>query len=255
LPPRSPFLTWLHPLQCFATRIRKDTHQCELPSFRRNRERMELLDSRSPLTPEFLRYPSPIEEPGDGNTISPEDRPRTSFLSYRSDGSDATNLIERSTPLQSPNNRPASFKSQLQFDNGDGVVLRSPTRNFIWTWILTIVSTVWVLFTVYFAYNCTLEKPLSTWLIFPGPDNTILTLNVLSHGTIFLLRELASSVFEAVRWAFASSKEGISAFSFLGMSRATSPLGVLNLMARSATSRWFAKDGHRMWGLQRYVHH
>jgi hypothetical protein len=197
--------------------------------------------------PELRRYPTPnqLEAVSDSQTPS--------YPSFRPNDSDAANW---SQPLNAYN-RPVSFDSHPQFDDGDRVSLRlrSPFRQFFWTWALTIVSIIWVVFTVYFAYNCTMDKPLSTTLVFSRPDNTILALNILSHGTILLLRELTSSVFEAVRWAFASSKDGISAFSFLGLSRATSPLGVLNLMGGSARSKpfKFAKDGHRIWGFQRYL--
>lgn len=112
-----------------------------------------------------------------------------------------------------------------------GVRLQSTFRQFFWTWLLAFFAACWITFTIYFAYNCTLEKPLSTTLIFSSPDNTLLALNILSHGTILFLKELTSAVFEAVRWAFASSNKGIPAYSFLSLGRATNLFGILILIA------------------------
>lgn len=77
-------------------------------------------------------------------------------------------------------------------------------------------------------------------------------LNVLSHGTLIFLKTLTSSVFEAVRWAFVSSSIGISAFNFIGLSRATNTLGVLALIFNKSGSNGFRYNGYRLWGLQRY---
>jgi hypothetical protein len=63
---------------------------------------------------------------------------------------------------------------------------------------------------------------------------------------------LTSSVFEAVRWAFASSRSGIPASSFLSLSRATSVFGILNLLIGNEKHSLVRKDGHRFWSLQRY---
>ena len=212
---------------------------------------MESRCSRPPSTSGFLQYSSQID---DGDNISQTSRyPRTSYTSQGANVSeDAINLIEHSPPLGLPYPRPSQIiSSRFQYDIDNGVTLRSPIRQLFWSWILSVVASVWVIFTVYFAYNCTLDRPLSTRLMFSRPDNTILALNVLSHGTIFLLGHLTSSVFEAVRWALASSKNGISVFSFIGLSRATSPLGVMTLMVGNAGSKLFARDGHRLWGFQR----
>ena len=133
-----------------------------------------------------------------------------------------------------------------------GVRLQSTFRQFFWTWLLALFAAFWIMFTIYFAYNCTLEKPLSTALIFSSPDNTLLVLNILSHGTIFCLKELTSAVFEAVRWAFASSNKGIPAYSFLSLSRATNLFGILILFAGKEKNSLASKEGHRIWGFQRY---
>lgn len=139
-------------------------------------------------------------------------------------------------------------------DNGSsqlhGSRLESNTYNFLWTWVLIIVSVAWITFTIYFAYNCTLPNPPSPKLVLSNPSNTLLVLNILSHGAIQLLKELMSSAFEAVRWALASTSSGIPAYTFLGLSRATGPLGVSVLLFWN-TSIHDRRSGHRFWTSQR----
>ena len=132
-----------------------------------------------------------------------------------------------------------------------GTRLDSTFRQFLWTWIVSLIAVAWVGFTICFAYNCTLVNPFLPSLLFSNPKYTLLMLNILSHGTIILLKDLTSSAFEAVRWAFASSKKGVSASSFIGLSRATSALGILDLVFGRSGSYGLGKDGHRLWGLQR----
>lgn len=105
-------------------------------------------------------------------------------------------------------------------------------------------------FTVFFAYNSSLEHPLSTKLIFDRPEKSILVLNIASQLTIFGLAELTSCVLEAIRWAFACSAAGASAYTFLALSRATNAVGVLCLVLGNDNQNG-GKDGHRLWGGQR----
>jgi hypothetical protein len=132
-----------------------------------------------------------------------------------------------------------------------GIRLDGMIRQFTWTWILALLTMVWILFTIYFAYNSSMDQPKAPLLIFTNPQNTILTLTILSHVTVLLLEAMTSSALESVRWAFACSKDGISTFSFLGLSRATGILGVLNLLLEGGKDSFFKRDGHRFWGIQR----
>ena len=132
---------------------------------------------------------------------------------------------EKPKPIPQQVSESAAERSTRAMSDPGGTRLDSTLRQFLWTWILTLIATGWVTFTICFAYNCTLQSPFSTALLFSRPENTLLVLNVLSHGTIILLKDLTSCAFEAVRWAFASSKEGVSASNFIGLSRATNALG------------------------------
>ena len=129
--------------------------------------------------------------------------------------------------------------------------LNSRVWNQASTLVLTGLTTLMMTLTIFFAYNSSAEHPLTHKLIFANPSTNILVLNVLSQLAIFCLSELTTWVFAAVRWSFASSLSGIPAFTFLVLSRATNPLGVLALLL-GRNDPGFSRDSHRFWGGQRY---
>jgi hypothetical protein len=132
--------------------------------------------------------------------------------------------------------------------------LESPLHQQRFTVLLALLTAMCMSFTVFFAYNSSLERPVSSTLIFEKPERSILVLNIASQMTIFCLAELTSSVLESTRWAIASSDSGTPAYTFLALSRATSIVGVLCLLGKSDGPRTtFQGDGHRLWGSQRYV--
>src|SRR5271154_1167236 len=138
---------------------------------------------------------------------------------------------------------------QSRFDpSGDN--FPSPIRQQTCTLIIACVTAVFMSFTIFFAYNSSMETPVSATLVFSNPERSILALNVLSQVTIFFLHELTTSVLEATRWAFASSASGVSAFAFLSMSRATSIVGVLCLLMGNGPTPY--KVEKELWGGQRY---
>jgi len=112
-----------------------------------------------------------------------------------------------------------------------------------WTLLLVILTAMTMSFTIFFAYNSSLAKPISRKLILAKPERSILVLNLASQITIFCLAELTTSVLEALRWALACTPSGVSAHTFLALGRSTNILGVLFLL--------FAR-GHKFWGSQRY---
>src|SRR5271169_6443774 len=127
---------------------------------------------------------------------------------------------------------------------------QSPMRKQRYTLILATLTAGCMAFTVFFAYNSSLEHPMSSKLIFNRPEKSILVLNIASQITIFCLAELTTCVLDAVRWAFASSVTGASAYTFLALSRATNVIGVVCLLL-GKDSQESGRDGHRIWGGQR----
>lgn len=111
-----------------------------------------------------------------------------------------------------------------------GTIVRGLFCQLLWTWSLLFVTIGWVAFTILFASNCIRSASFSSTLLFSDPTKTVLALNVLSHVTILLLRELTASIFDVIRWTLASSPNGISLGSFISLSRATGLVGVLSLL-------------------------
>jgi hypothetical protein len=149
----------------------------------------------------------------------------------------------------------AAQTTEFAFQQGsskplEGHALKSPVRQLLLTWLLTFSTSVWLGFTILFAYNSTLGNPLSSKLLFPAAGQTVTALTLLSHVSILLLQFVTSNVFESVRWALAGSR-GISAFGFVTLSRATSPLGVLSLLPFSSKTATHVVRDHRFWGIQR----
>jgi hypothetical protein len=127
----------------------------------------------------------------------------------------------------------------------------SPIQKQRSTLLLASLTAGVMAFTIFFAYNSSLEQPISSRLIFSRPERSILLLNIFSQLTIFCLAELTSCVFDALRWTLACSAAGTSAFTFLSLSRATNALGVFCLLFGRSGDRKFVGDGHRLWGGQR----
>jgi len=117
---------------------------------------------------------------------------------------------------------------------------------------LAVLTAASVSFTVFFAYNSSLENPVSSTLIFQKPSTSILVLNILSHITLYCIAEFTLCMFEIVRWAFACSASGTPAYTFLALSRATNVAGVFCLvLGKGPKPRRAQRDGHRIWGCQR----
>jgi hypothetical protein len=117
---------------------------------------------------------------------------------------------------------------------------------------LAVITALCMSFTIFFAYNSSLEQPYLSSLITQTPERSILILNLASHLTLFALGELTSSVLEATRWALACSATGTTALTFITLSRATSFIGALYLsLVRSGSPEAVKRHAHQIWGGQR----
>ena len=123
------------------------------------------------------------------------------------------------------------------------------------TLTLACVTIAVMVFTVFFAYNSALEQPYSPLFISNRPERSILILNIASQVTIFFLAELTSLALDATRWALACSTSGVSALTFVALSRATNMIGTLYLLIGQSqtTAGAFQRHSHRLWGLQKYL--
>ena len=120
--------------------------------------------------------------------------------------------------------------------------------------LLALFAVASLAVTIFFAYNCSLPQPLSSKLMFQNPSRSILVLNFLSQITMFCLSELAFCVLSVLGWVFASHPSGTPAYTFLALSRATNLAGVLSLIvSKGPEPGRLQPDGHRVWGIQRYI--
>jgi hypothetical protein len=126
-------------------------------------------------------------------------------------------------------------------------------RNQFVTVILAVLTAMTMTFTIFFAYNSSLKRPFLPSFVPKTPERSILILNLTLNITLFTLGELTSSVLEATRWALACGASGTTALTFLILSRATSFLGTIYLSI--GRSRVAGRNGHQVWGLQRYLFH
>ena len=119
------------------------------------------------------------------------------------------------------------------------------------SWGLFLLTFLACIITFTFAYNSTRTNP-DTKLIFAA-TRMVLILNVLSTASAFLISELVQTVFERTRWILASRAKGIMLTEFLGMSRATSILGILALLWWNPSNQnpRVSRIGGRQWILQR----
>jgi hypothetical protein len=124
-------------------------------------------------------------------------------------------------------------------------------RNQLMTFVVAILTAIFMTFTIFFAYNSSLENPVSTSFVSKTPETSILILNLALQLTLFALAELTSSVLEATRWSLACRATGTTALTFITLSRATGLLGTAYLTA--GKSRVQGRNGHRIWGAQRYI--
>jgi hypothetical protein len=122
-------------------------------------------------------------------------------------------------------------------------------RDQLTTCALAIVTILCMTSTIFFAFNSSLENPPVPSLVAKSPERTILILNVMSQVTLLALAELTIFAMDSLRWAMAITPDGISALTFLVLSKATTFLGALVLSFHSTA---VSGAGPRIWGAQRF---
>jgi hypothetical protein len=156
-----------------------------------------------------------------------------------------------------PDTPPPRYGSTLAAKRYEGTRLQSSARQLYLDWGLAAGTIIWCLITAIYAYNATLERPRLK-IIFTDTRWTLAFVSALSQISMFLVGELVQATFERVRWTLASRNKGLLLTNFLGISRATSLIGVLGLLVLSGkggqtrTVREKLADKRQMWILQRY---
>jgi hypothetical protein len=138
-------------------------------------------------------------------------------------------------------------KSSTRWSRGissRGIPLFPKWRHLLPNVLLLLVACAWLSLTVWLSSVSSSDHPPT---IFSRPEWTVLVLSFLSNGTVFLMGELTVGTCELLRWVLISRPTGVGMATFLGLSRATSFVGVMSLFFSDQ------QTNHRRWCSQRYV--
>jgi hypothetical protein len=124
-----------------------------------------------------------------------------------------------------------------------GIPLSPKWRQHLPQHLLFILTALWLILTICLSFLSSSPNPP---LIFTRPEWTVLVLTFLSNGSVFLLGELTVVTNEMLRWTMCARPSGVGIATFLGLSRATSNIGVLSLFFSNQNIQ------HRKWCFQRY---
>jgi hypothetical protein len=123
-----------------------------------------------------------------------------------------------------------------------GIPLSPKWKQHLPNFLLLILTSSWLILTICLSFVSSSSHPP---LIFTRPEWTILVLTFLSNGSVFLLGELTLATYDILRWAMSTRLSGVGITTFLGLSSATSNIGVLSLLFSSQDIQ------HRKWCCQR----
>lgn len=141
---------------------------------------------------------------------------------------------ETETPLEGNTSKEVKLTTvtplHQQQTSASGTVLPTAFRQLRWDLVLSLgmIPLSILLFLYLYATLVSNTPPLGPLLF--SPSRTLLVVTILSQGLGIIFRVLFSSVFDALRWHFASREKGVSITVFLGLSPATSSLGVIKLL-------------------------
>lgn len=145
-----------------------------------------------------------------------------------------------------------------------GALLSPLRRTHPFTWAIAVITFGLIIFTFYFAYNCSLRVPTSPNLIFSDPSSIILALAILPQIAVFLLSQLTSQLTDVVRLAFACSRRGIVGLTFFTLDPATTDVDLLAVLWKGFSNMrrrdyWHplrrpspSMDNPTFWSFQRY---
>ena len=113
---------------------------------------------------------------------------------------------------------------------------------------LTVLSTMMICMSTYYAYNSSIAPNPFLRLLWGSSDWTVLTINVLMQASVILLFSLTNAVSDNLRWSKACSSNGISFLGFLALSPSASPMALFSLIKCTHRNR---DQSEWYWAVQR----
>ena len=123
------------------------------------------------------------------------------------------------------------------------VTLEANYRQFLTAVGWGVASSICLIAAISFSFATSATPPYTP---FRNPSRSVLVVNILSNLSVLLLAGFMMELNEKLRWFLASRSSGVNFVSFLGLSRATSDLGVLRMLFTKAMELM-----DRLWCLQR----
>jgi hypothetical protein len=149
--------------------------------------------------------------------------PRWKSILYQHESKDANlEFCLNSSHDQRENQGPFLFSK-----DSPGIRLEPRWRRSLPMGLLLVATFLWLAVTTWLSLASSSSRPPR---FFQKPERTVLVLSLLSNGALFLLGELTSGMCEMLRWTIALRSSGVGIATFLGLSRATSNFGVINLL-------------------------
>ena len=105
------------------------------------------------------------------------------------------------------------------------------------TWLLAFVTAGVLTFTIVYAWALSMTTGPLTKLVYPSTTGSLTVLRATSEITGILLGMLCVATLQIVFWAAASSDDGISLSSLLGISPSTGVTGLLYLLSWKSNTK------------------
>jgi hypothetical protein len=191
----------------------------------------------------YLHFPYSIAFSSmDPSLASTNTAPQTSESSAKTQIR-SENLTESvcKTPPSSEGENPPRLNTATSPRNGTPL----PTKFKQFKWMMVLFAATVPLFAVSFLYiyaALIAQHPKLGRLLF-SPSRTIFIVGLLSQVIALLIKHFFDNVFDALRWQLASRSGGVRTTTFLGLSGATSLLGLITLICVGGP--------HIVWCVQR----
>jgi hypothetical protein len=131
-------------------------------------------------------------------------------------------------------------------------LLQNSIRQNMWTWLLAVLTGIWLVGANIFAWAVSSNGSLAALLISSNNARTLLILRVLAEGVSISLTTLIASTLSILFWSDASGSRGVEVPRLLAMSPTTGIGGLLELlMWRTGLTKSYL-GWHHFWVMSRF---